>query len=220
MPTARTDTLTAESATERLQTISPFVPLLQTGLWVCLFVGVLVTFRSQVSQLFQAILIRIRAGNGLKLGAFELGPDLKKLQQISPGPDDTGEPRHTAAEDHDAPDWARERDGIYKTNHGIFITHVLFPSKKPDQKYDVFIYLIRHNIPNFSDVDFAEFYLGHMWNDRIFRETAADGMIGFHTSAYAPFLCTCRVHFKDGSTLSLSRYIDFEMERAFRWGDA
>ena len=58
---------------------------------------------------------------------------------------------------------------------------------------------------------YAEFFLGHMWGNRVFRETPHDGMIGMSTYAYSPFLCICRVHLRDGSVVKLDRYIDFEM---------
>jgi len=64
-------------------------------------------------------------------------------------------------------------------------------------------------------VKFAEFFFGRYWGNEVFKETAKDGLVGVETSAYGPFLCTCRVHFQDGHISSLSRYIDFEMGRVF-----
>jgi len=40
-------------------------------------------------------------------------------------------------------------------------------------------------------------------------------LIGVRTSAYGPFLCTCRVTFIDGHVAFHSRYIDFEMGKVF-----
>jgi len=77
------------------------------------------------------------------------------------------------------------------------------------------VYLIRHKSNNFEDVSYAEFFFGHYWGNEVFREEPRDGLIGVSTSAYGPFLCTCRVAFKDGHSADLNRYIDFEMGRVF-----
>ncbi len=106
-----------------------------------------------------------------------------------------------------------ERNGVYKRNAGLFLTHILVPSEKPDQKYDIYIYLIRHKTVDFSDVQKAEFFFGHMWGNEVFCKKPKDGRLGISTSAYGPFLCTCRVHLKGGEIIHLHRYIDFEMER-------
>ena len=71
--------------------------------------------------------------------------------------------------------------------------HVLVPSKKPGQKYDVYIYLIKHKTTDMSDIDYAEFFFGHMWGNKVFKESGGNGRIGVSTSAYGPFLCICRV---------------------------
>jgi hypothetical protein len=52
-----------------------------------------------------------------------------------------------------------------------------------------------------------------MWGNRVFKEFNRNNMVGLQTSAYGPFLCLCRVHLKDGTTIQMNRYIDFEMER-------
>lgn len=101
---------------------------------------------------------------------------------------------------------------------GFFLAHVLAPGDAEPHGYKVFIYLVRHKSndghkpEDLSDVARAEFFLGRMWGSRIFSEIPKeDGMIGMSTYAYAPFLCLCRVHMKDGGIVILNRYIDFEM---------
>lgn len=195
--------------------LGPVAPLFQTFLWIVFFVGMLIVFKSQVDRLIRAIIRRVQGGDPLKLGPLEIGSDLKKLDSISvekEGPESSMESDGPGAQS----DWALARTKIYREQRGIFLTHLLFPSKTVGQKYDVFIYLIRHKTSDFSDVDYAEFFLGHMWGDKVFRESSADGMIGFRTSAYGPFLCTCKIFFKDKTSIYLSRYVDFEMERVFQ----
>jgi hypothetical protein len=92
------------------------------------------------------------------------------------------------------------------------------PSKKNNQQFEIYIYLIRHKLDNFADIEYAEFFLGHMWDNRIFKEYENNGIIGIATSAYAPFLCTCEIKFRDGSSVFIERYIDFEMGKRVRAG--
>jgi hypothetical protein len=110
--------------------------------------------------------------------------------------------------------WSELRKGIYKNNRNIFLAHVIRPSKKEGQAYDVFIYLIRHNSDDLSDVRYTEFFLGPYWENKVFGAIeTTKGFIGISTSAYGTFLCVCRVTFHDGYQVELNRYIDFESER-------
>jgi len=109
-----------------------------------------------------------------------------------------------------------ERDGIYKNNRGIFLAHVLEPSAKKEQEYDIFIYLVRHKVNVFNDIETAHFYLGSYWDRRVFKASINKGKIGMKTSAFGPFLCTCHVKMKDGKVIKIHRYIDFEMGMLFR----
>ncbi|MEZ6139014.1 MAG: pYEATS domain-containing protein [Zavarzinella sp.] len=112
------------------------------------------------------------------------------------------------------PDRAEERSALYNQCRGLFVTHVLYPSKDATMEFDIFIYLIRHKSTDFDDIAEVDFFFGHYWGNRIFKATKIRGLFGVRTSAYGAFLCTCRVKMKDGTTLSLHRYIDFEMGRA------
>jgi len=115
-------------------------------------------------------------------------------------------------------DWTDVRVGVYRDNRNVFLAHTIRPSKKPGQLYDIAIYLIPHrsNDPKYrrsdlSDVVEAEFFLGGYFDNQVFRVNNRGGVIGITTSAYGPFLCTCRVSFTDEERLMLNRYIDFEM---------
>lgn len=121
---------------------------------------------------------------------------------------DTGEPSVAQREEY--------RVGIYEKNRGVFLVHALQPSELPDQEYDVFIYLARHEQNDFGDVERTEFFLGHRWGNKVFGGKKEGGLIGIRTSAYGTFLCTCRVIFADGHVAVLHRYIDFEMGEALR----
>jgi hypothetical protein len=110
--------------------------------------------------------------------------------------------------------WSENRNKIYEYSRGIFLTHVIKPSKTEGQEYDVFIYLLRHKSEDFSDVRYAEFFLGSYWDNKVFEAVEENkGFIGISTSAYGTFLCTCKVTFNDNTQIEIHRYIDFEAER-------
>jgi hypothetical protein len=110
-------------------------------------------------------------------------------------------------------DWNQRRNGIYAAHRDVFLTHVLRPSVKARQTFDVFIYLIRHKSTNLSDIRLAEFFLGPYWENKVFPAVERDGFIGIATAAYGTFLCVCKVTFQDGAHVYLERYIDFEAQR-------
>ena len=113
-------------------------------------------------------------------------------------------------------EWNKYRFDIYKENRDVFLTHVITPSKLKNQKFDIFIYLVKHRTKDLSDVDHAEFFFGPKWKNKIFNCRNDGGFVGVLTAAYGEFLCTCCVTFKDGYQVYLSRYIDFEAENSLK----
>lgn len=106
--------------------------------------------------------------------------------------------------------WNAHRNKIYADTRGVFIAHVIEPSARPNQKFDVFIYLVRHGAPDLSDIRFAEFFMGKYWGNQVFPAVLTNGFIGISTSAYGTFVCVCKVTFADGEAIMIDRYIDFE----------
>jgi hypothetical protein len=109
-------------------------------------------------------------------------------------------------------EWSAYRQEVFKANRGVYLVHVISPSKAKGQTFDISVYLLKHYDGDLSEVDRAEFFLGRYWDNRIFSVKNGGGPIGISISAYGPFLCTCRVVFKDGHESYINRYIDFEME--------
>ena len=137
---------------------------------------------------------------------------LSRLPFISPS--ETGNNNEIVSTTSD--DWATTRNGIYEKNRGYFIAYVLEPSRKEGQEYDIFIYLIRHKSKDFSDIEKAEFFFGHYWGNKIYVGSTSGEYIGVRTSAYGPFLALCRITFKDGASVTIDKYIDFEMGSAVK----
>jgi hypothetical protein len=183
-----------------------FVPLFQTLAWILLILLAAWKYGAHLARTIEVVQSRIEHGSSFKAGPLELGEDLKALEHV---------PQSRTPASSAPNDWAQERDAIYKRTHGIFLAHVIEPSRDPEQRYDIFIYLVGHKGRTLGDVESAEFFLGSYWGNEVFRETRKDGLIGMSTTAYGPFLCTCRVTLKDGTRIDLNRYIDFEMGRVF-----
>lgn len=59
--------------------MEPWIPLIQTGLWVGLIVWVLLRFNSDLKIIVQALRERIQAGGSLKAGPIEFGELIRPL---------------------------------------------------------------------------------------------------------------------------------------------
>ena len=192
-----------------------FVPLFQTIIWIVFFGVILVIFRKLINDLISVLIDRIRKSSFVKLWGVEFEEKLRSLEHIDLLKDNRT-PEKTIM-DSNGVEREKHREKIYENNHGLFLTHILTPSNKAGYK-DIYIYLIRHKPQTreeerFLDIEKAEFFFGHMWNNQIFQTEPRKGIVGISASAYAPFLCTCFVKLKNGSEIELYRYIDFGTEK-------
>lgn len=151
---------------------------------------------------------KLYAPSDFKDESHFLKPMGMDLANLSPALPSTSGNSHIATT---ADDWTTLRDSIYIENKSYFIVHVLEPSQKKGQEYDIFIYLMRHKSKDYTDIEKAEFFFGKYWKNRIYVASKSGDYLGVRTSAYGPFLAVCRVTFKDGSSVVLNKYIDFEM---------
>jgi hypothetical protein len=131
-----------------------------------------------------------------------------QLQQVRPT--DGGDAVPRAAGPWSPEQWNKLRAAEYEKTREIFLVHSLAPSVVPGQRYDIFIYLKKHWSDDLSEVESAQFYLGRWWGHKVFDVPNKGGDIGIKTSAYGPFLCVCRVMFKDGKEAFLQRYVNFD----------
>lgn len=178
-------------------------------------------FKRQIRMLFNATLMRLRSGAAVKVGAFELGalPQVHQNGGVSQRVRGIVETR----EDDGAFDQSRT---LFRTEfRNLFLVHRIAPSSDPSQLYDIVIYLVPSlRYGSLSGVSAVEYYMGKYWGRTVYR--SIDRATGFliATAAYAPFTCTARIHFSDGSSVFLHRYVDFEMgqlpPQVFREADA
>lgn len=192
---------------DNLLRLKDYVSFFQSLLWILFIISLILIFRKYIYLILNTSIDRIKNGSSFKAGPIEVGERLEQLEYIPQSKNNTV----SICNDRET-----HRVEIYKKNRGLFITHLIHPSNKKGQVWDIFIYLIRHKTTDFKDVKKAEFFFGHMWGNKIYKETEQNGIIGVKTSAYAPFLCTCFVTLDDNTVVKLDRYIDFEMEQMIK----
>ncbi len=195
---------------DNLTKLKDYVPLFQTIIWIGFIVVFFLIYKKTISEVIKTLILRIKKGSSIKAGPIEIGEELKGMQYAN-----QTESSPEVKTGSDGQQRENHRKKIYEKNKGLFLTHLIYPSIKSGQKFDIYIYLIRHKSDDLSDIDKAEFFFGHMWGNKVFSEKTRKGIIGISTSAYSPFLCTCLVRFKNGDEVQLDRYIDFEISKIY-----
>jgi hypothetical protein len=192
-------------------------------LWVGLILLALAIFYGRLSELLGHLIIRVRSGVGVKIGAVEIGA--LRTEQHHHGVAEVGTESMTEEQAKKAGDptaeakqLAVERKWHLENTRSVMLAHCLFRSTKPGQVYDVLIYLVPYGDGNLVQVTKVEYFFGRYWGNKVFPSSDRSRGFPILTSAYGPFLCCARVHFTAGPqanptplTATLFRYIDFEM---------
>lgn len=196
-------------------------PVFETVLWVGVTLLVLFSLKPQIASLATILVERIRSGDKVTFSYLSL----EKQKQLEGLPIvGTSAEEEPILENKEITqteqlvelptsnvEWKNFRNSHYHKSHNIMLVHVISPSKKKKQDFDIFIYLKSHNGSYIRDVLKADFFFGKSWGNKVFTETPTGDLVGIKTAAYGPFLCICRVYMKSGESFMLSRYIDFEM---------
>lgn len=177
-------------------------------LWFLFTVTILLVLRKPLGIIIGAFVDRLRAGAAIKIGQFEIAglALVRQSETAASAPESSAE--GTAANPVER---YYDRVKYFQDSRNLVLVHRLFRSRKPDQEYDVLIYLVPHGDGVLTEVKYVEYYFGPYWQNRIF--TSEDRRRGFPvlTSAYGCFLCSAKLFYNDGASLVLYRYIDFEM---------
>jgi hypothetical protein len=153
----------------------------------------------------------------VKAGDYELGFSSDIIDKAKPIDDPDG--KSTAKPISDG-SWQQERTNEYQRTSGYMLVHVYRPSRTHGQKFDISIFIVRHQKgtptppqKNLSEIEKAEFFFGESWGNKIFTVSGEDGFFAVRTHAWGTFLATCRVTFKspNQTPMILHRYIDFSM---------
>ena len=213
----------ADSQTNWIDFYISLSPVAQTAIWGAVAITGLVMLREPVKQFAQTVVGRVSSGDKLTTPwlSLERRAELEKLDEAKatkPEVIDEADVEELGSveEPTTRKQWNRYRQGVYEAHRRLFLVHVISPSEKPGQTYDIFILVKRHKNRPIDDIEKVDFYLGQYWGNQVFTEFPRDGLVGLRTSAHGPFLCVCKVHLKsEGSkhpeTIMLERYIDFEM---------
>ena len=179
-----------------------------TMLWVLLLAGLIAYFRNEIRGIFAALTSRLKDGAALKIAGLEIGASSGLV--AAPG-DFTSEDSRIGVHKDDNGSRQSERNKIYQDCKGIMLVHQLQRSSQDGQLYDLLIYVIPHQRSTLAAVTQVEYFFGSHWGSKIYP--SGDRSRGFPivTSAYGPFLCSAKLHFNDGTTAMVFRYIDFEM---------
>lgn len=175
-------------------------------IWALLILATLVYFRVELSQLVNALVLRIRDGAALKVAGLEIGGASGLVAR--PGGFSNEDTRVGVREDDK--DRALHRQSLYEAARGAMLVHRLQRSTADGQLYDILIYVIPHK-SMLSGVVSVEYFFGSYWGNKIYPSHDRSRGFPVVTSAYGPFLCTAKVIFNDGTSTVISRYIDFEM---------
>lgn len=175
-------------------------------LWAFIALGILIYYRSHITNLFSALVSRIREGSALKVVGVEIGAASGLV--ATPGNFSKEEKRVGAYQD----DKSREdqRDTIYKEARGAMLVHRLQKSSQEGQLYDVLVYVIPHKA-SLAGVVTVEYFFGSYWENKVFPSHDRSRGFPVVTSAYGSFLCTAKLIFNDDTSTIVHRYIDFEM---------
>lgn len=187
-------------------TYHPAWQSLSTFVWAAVVLLVVLVFRRDITELVRLVSRRVRLGSGIKLGSFEIGH-----AYVAPGVGAAQDAAAIVRKDSGARHAQRER--YYVPNRNIQLVHRITPSTKPNQLYDILIYLVAHpgTDASLAAVKQVEYYFGKSWGQGVFTSVDRARGFGIATSAYGPFMCTAELHFADGEKVMINRYIDFEM---------
>lgn len=174
--------------------------------WALLVFLLLLYFRSELVDLIRAFVLRIQDGAAFKVAGFEISAASAVFAK--PGRFSAESDAGDAVADDGT--MARFRSGIYEECRGGMLVHQLQRSREPGQQYDVLIYLVPHKT-SFAGIAHVEYFFGRMWGDRVFPSNDRSRGFPIVTSAYGPFLCAAKIHFNDGESVQVYRYVDFEM---------
>ena len=140
--------------------LASILGILNSFLWFVFLLILVILFRKNIAQVLYSLSWRVKSGAQVKIASLELGatyvaPDTDILK---------GGGVIEARQDKQRKRYA-ERGNYYLPNRDIFMVHRLAPSKRPNQLYDILIYLVPHKAATLACVQKVEYYFGPHWKD-------------------------------------------------------
>lgn len=105
----------------------------------------------------------------------------------------------------------RIRNGVYDSQRGVFMAHLLGEPKISGQAYRVAIFVVGHRRPITQEtVEGATIFLGEAWGSRKFEAAwSNDGRLGVIVEAFGPFLAIGEVRLITGERVRVRHYVEF-----------
>lgn len=175
-------------------------------LWFGLALTLVVFLRKELRLIFSEFAWRLRCGAALKISSVELGSI-----EVRPGVEVSQHEKEIGVHPDANRVRERERTGYREKTRDVMLVHRLYKSREDGQLYDLVIYVVPHKEASLAGVSQVEYFLGWYWGNKIFPSVDRSRGFPIATAAYGPMLCTAKVFFNDDTTVTLHRYIDFEM---------
>ena len=107
-----------------------------------------------------------------------------------------------------------ERKQIYEKLKGVFLVHEWRPSTIKGQNADIIIFIIEHPKQKLTvgKIKSVEYELGRKFFNTTVVKTNDKENFRLDVSAYAGMLCIAKVTFVNNETITLTRYINFDVE--------
>ena len=200
-------------------TWTEFVALVGHVAWPVTVLGLCLFVRQQLTEILAALARRVADGRS-NLSITKSGIEIKAIPAELEGLPEARQ-HQSATLQPQVTQWQHSRSAEYARTSGYMLTHVYRRSSQPNQEFDIFIFLVRHEKGTaeppqreFTEVEKAEFFFGESWGNEVFVAQNTGGAIGVRTHAWGTFLATCRVTFKDKNVPAtiLHRYVDFSMD--------
>jgi hypothetical protein len=158
----------------------------------------------------------------IKAGGYEFSLNQDLLDEAQEIPDAGIDPAKSSMVPQSWPSnaWQMDRDKEYARTRGYMLAHVYRPSLESGQKYDISVFVVRHekgtSTPprrNLAEIRRAEFFFGASWGNKVFPVDGNEGFFAVRMHAWGTFLAICRLTFHDDNfePVTLYRYIDFSM---------
>jgi hypothetical protein len=189
---------------------------------------------SQTRNLYRAVLIEPRERNRLEQLEAALRNDIREIREViavAGRANPIGTQGFFTAQAKPLEDISTRLGSLgeeyvneYETRTSHYmLSHIFALSTRPDQKYDVYLFVVRHErgdpkapylkLPELKNVTF---FLGPGWKNEEFPVEPVGDEFGVRAHAWGTFLAACRITFKDErqAPITLYRYVDFWMPPA------
>ncbi|MFZ6743784.1 pYEATS domain-containing protein [Undibacterium sp. JH2W] len=171
--------------------------------WPLFALFLLFLIRRELRVLLRTLSDRLRSGAAVKMGAFEVGAvNINHIDLANPSSESRKDDGRRMT----------DRDGYYQNCRNVLLVHRIAKSRTEGQEFDILVYVIPHEDKGtLAAISKVDYFFGRFWKNTIFTSTNRYAGFPVRLCAYGPTLCSAEIHFTDGHSVILHRYLDFEM---------